>query len=76
MGIGVLANAAIPWTLLLAHVKIDAFLGIGYAKQVSSFFSRNKSRMLYQMLYQMLSAEAFVGPWAQRTQQVWRPILT
>ena len=34
-------------------------------------FSRNKDRMLIQML----SAEAFVGPCAQRTQQVWRPKL-
>ena len=41
------------------------------AEQVSLFFSRNKSRMLYHML----SAEAFVGPCAQRTQQVWRPNL-
>ena len=27
------------------------------------------------MLYQMLTAEAFAGPCAQRTQQVWRPNL-
>ena len=38
---------------------------------LTGFFSRNKSRMLYQML----STEAFVGPCAQRTQQVWRPKL-
>ena len=52
--------------------------GDGYASllmyrclSVYFVFSRNKARMLMQML----SAEAFVRPSAQRTQQVWRPIL-